>query len=170
MESDSEELFVGIIAKLCAEHDPRKRSAIFRAAGVGDRKLAVREAACARQTPDISWPTFTNIFGGTTYYERPVCAKIPGYNTAGCFLTASTMRQPFAPTGIGKPGLILSPPDAALFDTFHVFVDPSVDEEKTKLQYCGIYTMVHAPADVQIDEWHSLPKKVSNFPDPFPSI
>jgi hypothetical protein len=170
MESDSEELFVGIIAKLCAEHDPRKRSAIFRAAGIGDRKLAVREAACARQTPDISWSTFTEIFGGTIYFERPVCAKIPGYNAAGFFLCTLSMRQPFAPTGIGKPGLILSFPGAALSDTFHVLIDPSVDEEKTKLQYCGIYTTVHAPANVQIDEWHSLPRRVSNFPHPCPSI
>ena len=170
IESDSEEFLVGIIAKLSAENDPRKRSAIFRAAGVSDRKPSVREAACARQTPDISWSTFNKIFGGTTYFERPVCAKVPGYNTAGCFLCASAMRQPFAPTGIGKPGLVLSFPGAALINKFHVLVDPSVDGKKTKLQYCGIYTTVHTPADVQIDEWHSLPRRVSNFPYPCPSI
>jgi len=54
--------------------------------------------------------------------------------------------------------VILSSPGEALLDTFHVLVDsPSGDGENNKLQYCGIYTTVHAPANVQIDEWHSLP-------------
>lgn len=60
------------------------------------------------------------------------------------------------------------PPDAVLLedtrDTFHVLIDPSAGY-RTKLLYCGIYTKVRTRhiMEVQPDEWHALPTRVSNF-------
>jgi hypothetical protein len=159
--------FEGIIVKLCASNNSRKRTAIFRAVGVHARKPAPREADCATNTPDISWWTFSQVFGGSPHTERPVCKRVPGYDT-GHFLCANTCAQPFAPTGIGEPGVIFSSPDASLDDTLHVFVGPSKDRFRGSLKYCGIYTVAHAPREVQIDEWHMLPTQASTVPHPFP--
>lgn len=153
-------VFAGIITALCADNSPRNRAAIFGAAEIGNYQLAPREADCARQTPEIPWKTFTRVFGGWLYSERPMGRRLPGYDK-GNFLCAGNVEQPFAPKHIGEPGVILfSPGKLLLEDTrerFHVLVDSSVGETKANLQYCGIYTKVRAPyMEVQIDEWYKL--------------
>lgn len=76
--------------------------------------------------------------------------------------------QPFAPTRVGEPGLILFPPDVVLLedtkDKFHVLVDSSV-RYMTELRYCGVYTKVqtHYIMEVQPDEWYALPEQVINL-------
>ena len=170
-EPEPERAFVGIIAKLCARNGTNNRTAIFRAAGLRDRKLEREEAACARATPDISWMAFCKLFGGAPLSERPTGNRVPGYESdTAHFLCTNSVTQPFAPTCIGGPGVILSSPGATLLRRFHVFIDPSLDGRRTKLRYCGIYTTVHAPMEVQIDEWHALPTKVSTSPHPCPGV
>jgi hypothetical protein len=155
---ENKELFIGIVSALCIDNRPHKRSAIFGAAGLDDYPLTPHEAAFASQTPNIPWKALTGIFGGQVYAERPTGRKVPGYQT----LCLSRCTQPFAPTRIGEPGVIISPPDTALSgDVFHIFVDPSTGEKKVELQYCGLYTKAHEPMGVQLDEWHRLPEKVS---------
>ena len=158
-------VFVGIIAKLCADNSLRNRTAIFSAAGLGDYKLAPQEAICAGQTPNIPWKTFTWVFGGCPYAERPSCKRVPEYEN---FICTSNLTQPFAPMRIGEPGVIFSSPDRALLDTFHVLVD--LGKKKTELQYCGIYTKVHTTLQVRVDEWHAMPINVSEPPYPFPAF
>ena len=162
--------FVGIITALCADNSPRNRAAIFSAAGLGDHQLAPREADCARKTPDISWKAFTNLFGGKVHSEWPMGTRVTGYT--GNIICANKLTQPLAPTRIGEPGVILFLPDTASLDRagkpFHVLVDSSV-RKKVKLRYCGIYTRVHT-MEVQIDEWHALPNKVSNPLHPYPGL
>ncbi|KAH9170578.1 hypothetical protein EDB89DRAFT_2071799 [Lactarius sanguifluus] len=160
-------VFVGIITALCADNSPRNRAAIFSAAEIGDYQLAPQEADCARQTPEIPWKTFTRVFGGWLYSERPMGRRLPGYDR-GNFLCAANVEQPFAPKHIGEPGVILfSPGKVLLEDTrerFHVLVDPSVGETKANLQYCGVYTKVRTPyMEVQIDEWYKLATQVSTI-------
>lgn len=155
------EPFIGIIASLCGDNNPGNRSKIFGEAGLGNYQLAPREVPYAGQTPDIAWKIFASLFGGQVFSERPTGQKVTGYGR-GSFLCPHYITQPFAPTRIGEPGVILSPPDAALVgDIFHVFFDPSPVERKTELLYCGLYAKVHGPMNVQIDEWHSLPEQVS---------
>ncbi|KAH8992350.1 hypothetical protein EDB92DRAFT_1857377 [Lactarius akahatsu] len=160
-------VFAGIITALCADNSPRNRAAIFSAAEIGDYQLASREADCARQTPEIPWKTFTRVFGGWLYSERPMGRRLPGYDK-GNFLCAGNVEQPFAPKHIGEPGVILfSPGKVLLEDTrerFHVLVDSSVGETKANLQYCGVYTKVRTPyMEVQIDEWYKLATQVSKI-------
>jgi hypothetical protein len=163
-DPEPERVFVGIITKLSARNGAANRTAIFRAAGIRDRKLEPQQAACARRTPKISWMDFCKIFGTGLHCERTkVGSSTAGYD-AGHLLCASVVAQPFAPTCVGGPGVILSSPGATLHDRFHVFIDPSPDGRRT-LQYCGIYTTVHDPMEVQVDEWHSLPTKVSTSPN-----
>ncbi|KAH8981456.1 hypothetical protein EDB86DRAFT_432436 [Lactarius hatsudake] len=153
-------VFVGVITALCADNSRRNRAAIFSAAEIGDYQLSPQEADCARQTPEIPWKTFTRVFGGWLYSERPMGRRLPGYDK-GNFLCAGNAEQPFAPKHVGEPGVILfSPGKVLLEDTrerFHVLVDPSVGETKANLQYCGVYTKVRTPyMEVQIDEWYKL--------------
>jgi hypothetical protein len=156
----------GTIATLCADNGPHNRSAIFGAAGLRDHQLTPLETAWARRTPKIPWKFFTRVFGGAPYCERPSTRKVPGYER--CFICTVNVAQPFAPTRVGEPGVILLRPDAVLLedtkDTFHVLVDPSAGK-RTELQYCGIYTKVRTRyiMEVQPDEWHALPRPVSNF-------
>ena len=159
---ENRDAFAGIIARLCADNSAYNRTEIFRAAGVRNYKLTQREAACARKTPGIPWMTFTQVFGGSPYSERPVGStkRSRGYDLRH-FLCTHTPRQPFTPTRIGEPGVILSPPGTALHDTFHLLIDPSMNGRKTNLQYFGIYTTVNTPVDVLIDEWYGLPSQVS---------
>ena len=165
---ENRELFVpGTIATLCTDNSPHNRSTIFGAAGLFDHQLTPLEATWARKTPKMPWKTFTWVFGGIEYCERPLARKVSAYEES--FICTVNVTQPFAPTRVGEPGVILLRPDAVLLedtkDTFHVFVDPSAGN-RTKLQYCGIYTKVQTPyiMEVQPDEWHALPRRVSNFP------
>lgn len=169
---EPERAFVGIIARLCARNGTNSRTAIFRAAGLRDRKLGREEAACARATPGISWMAFCQLFGGSPHIERPMGNRVPGYESdTAHFLCTNARTQPFAPTCIGAPGVIMSSPDATLvFKEFHVFVDPLMDGRYSKLQYCGMYTTVSAPMEVQIDEWHALPNEVSTSTRPCPGV
>ncbi|KAI9453553.1 hypothetical protein BJY52DRAFT_1288610 [Lactarius psammicola] len=161
---ENERGFVGIIAALCADNSPHNRAAIFSAGGLGDYQMAPQEAACARNTPDIPWTAFTNIFGGNLHCERPKGTRVPGY--MGNILCANNLTQPFAPTCIGEPGVILSLPGSALVEDtgerFHVLVDWSVEGKKTKLRYYGIYTVYSPYVEIQIDDWYSLPKQCRN--------
>ena len=168
--------FVGIITALCADNSPPNRAAIFSAAGLGDHQLTPQEADCAGKTPDIPWRTFTRVFGGWLYAERPKGRRLPGYD-AGNFLCANNVSQPFAPKHIGEPGVMFFAPGTALLEdtseTFHLLVDSSVRGTKrgtkTKLRYHGIYTKVHTPyMEVQIDDWYALPNQVSNLLHPCP--
>jgi hypothetical protein len=161
---ENRELFIGIVSALCADNSPRNRSLIFGAAGLGDYQMAPQEATFATQTPNILWKMFSaGYLEDKLYAERPKGRKVPGYHT-GNILCLSYVTQPFAPPRIGEPGVILSPPDAALFgETFHVFVDPSMGEKKTELRYCGLYTSVHGPLGVHFDEWNRLPEQVSSL-------
>ena len=159
------ERFIGIVADLCVDNNPGNRSVVFGRAGLGDYLLAPREATCASQIPEIGWKVFAGLFGGQCYSERPRGRKVPGYRTAN-FLCLKLVTQPFAPTYIGEPGVVLSIPDAALIgNDFHVFVDRSTGEKRMdlrKLHYCGLYSKAHQrPIGVQIDEWHGLPEEVS---------
>ena len=156
---------VGIIAKLCADNSLRNRTAVFSAEGLSDYKLTPQETACAGQTPNIPWKTFAWVFGGWRNSERPICNKVPEYEN---FVCTSNPTQPFAPARIGEPGVIFSSPGAALLDTFHVLVD--LGKKKTELRYCGIYTKVQIPFQVQVDEWHTMSSKVSNPPHHLPGI
>ena len=158
-------VFVGIVANLCADNSLRNRTAVFSAAGLGDYKLTPQEAACASQTPNIPWKTFTSVFGGLPYCERPMCKKVPEYENSVC---TSNLTQPFAPTRIGEPGVIFSFPGAALLDTFHVLVD--LGKKKTELRYCGIYTKVQIPFQVKVYEWSAMPINVSDPSNPFPGV
>ena len=158
-------VFVGIVAKLCADNSLRNRTAVFSAAGLGHYKLTPPEAACASRTPNIPWKTFTWVFGGGVYCERPMCKKVPEYEN---FVCTSNLTQPFAPTRIGEPGVIFSFPGAALLDTFHVLVD--LGKKKTELRYCGIYTKVQIPFQVKVYEWSAMPINVSDPSNPFPGV
>ena len=151
--------FASILGALSNDNGTRNRAAIFGAAGFFDFQLTAVQVTCARNTPGIPWKTFTNLFGGTLYAERPVGKTVPGYER---FLCTNDEAQPHAPTRPGEPGVILSPPGAASLDIFHVLVDPSPGGKKTAsaLQYCGIYRTVQS-MEVQVDEWHALPKMVS---------
>ena len=124
-DTEPERAFVGIIAKLCARNRRgNNRTAIFRAAGLRDRKLEPEEAACASRTPDISWMDFCKLFGSVLNCERPTGNRVPGYESdTAHFLCTFSVTQPFAPTCIGGPGLILSSPGATLLNQFHVFID-----------------------------------------------
>ena len=153
--------FVGIIAQLCADNSTHNRREIFRAAGVRNHKLARREVACARKTPDIPWITFTRIFGGSPHSERPMGSRTFRRYDPGHFVCTNTSRQPFTPTRIGEPGVILSRPGESLHETFHLLVDLSTNGRRSKLRYCGVYITVNAPVDVQVDDWHALPPQVS---------
>ena len=135
----------------------RNRAAILSAAGLGDHQFTAQEATRIRSTPNIPWKTFTSLFGGIFHAERPVCRKVPGYER---FLCTNDETQPLAPTRPGEPGVILSPPGAPSLDMFHVLVASRVRGKKTALQYCGIYRTVQS-MEVQVDEWHALPKMVS---------
>lgn len=172
-EPGPERAFVGIITRLCARNGTNNRTAIFRAAGLRDRKLGREEAACASATPEISWLEFCQLFGGVFFTERPMGNRVPGYGSdTAHFLCTNARTQPFAPTRIGGPGVILSSPDAPtlVFKQFHVFADPLLDGRRSKLKYCGMYTTVNAPMEVQVDEWHALPTKVSTSPRPRPGV
>ncbi|KAI9443155.1 hypothetical protein H4582DRAFT_1922771 [Lactarius indigo] len=157
---ENREVFVGTIAALCADNSLSNRSAIFSAAGLCDHQLAPLEAEWATKTPSIPWLTFQRAFGGFLYSERPTANKIKAY--AGSFLCTNKITQPFAPTCVGEPGVILFHPGMVLLEdakeTFHVLVDPSMGR-RTELQYYGIYTKVHIPyiLEAQPDEWHALP-------------
>ncbi|KAH9058284.1 hypothetical protein EDB87DRAFT_1626802 [Lactarius vividus] len=159
---ENREVFDGIVTTLCADNSPRNRATIFSAAGLRSYQLAPREAALARKTPEISWRAFTNLFGGSVYSERPMGIKTPGYWKN--MICASKVIQPFVPTHIGEPGVLLYHLDsdtAALLETrkFHVLVDSSV-RRKNSLKYCGVYTRVHTPnLEVQVGEWHALPRE-----------
>ena len=163
---DNEEVFVGTVAALCADNSSRNRSAIFSLAGLCDHQLTSLEAAWDKKTPDMPWLTFAKVFGRTLYSERPLAEKVKGY--VGSFLCTNNVVQPFAPKRVGEPGVILFPPGTVLLEDtkerFHVLVDLSADQ-RTRLQYRGIYTKVHTPSimEVQPDEWHALPRQVSNF-------
>lgn len=154
------EAFVGTVAALCADRHSRNRSEIFNTLGFCNHLLTLEEAAEAKKTPDIPWLTFTRVFGGNMFSERPMAQKVPAYR--GSFLCTNELTQPFAPTRVGEPGVIMFFPGTVLLEdtkeTFHVLVDPSI-RARTKLQYCGIYTKVRTPymMEVQPDEWHALP-------------
>ncbi|KAH8981459.1 hypothetical protein EDB86DRAFT_2975762 [Lactarius hatsudake] len=135
---ESREAFDGIVAALCADNS--NRAAIFSAAGLRNYRLAPREAALARRTPEMAWRAFTDVFGGSLHSERPMSTKVFGYK--GNMICASKVTQPFAPTHTGEPGVLLfhlSSSTSALLETeaFHVLVDSSV-RRKTGLKYCGV--------------------------------
>ncbi|KAF8274345.1 hypothetical protein EI94DRAFT_852065 [Lactarius quietus] len=159
-KQENGDIFNGVLSALCNDNSPRNRAAIFSASGLDDYQLAQQEVAHARNTPDIPWPTFTSIFGGSLHSERPICRRVPGYNK-GNFICADNIAQPFAPKRIGEPGVILFAPGLELLedikDTFHVLVDSSAGPRKTRLRYCGVYTKVRTPyMEVAFHEWRSL--------------
>ncbi|KAH9070764.1 hypothetical protein EDB83DRAFT_2368090 [Lactarius deliciosus] len=132
---ESREAFDGIVAALSQ-------------AGLRNYRLAPREAALARRTPEMPWRAFAHVFGGALHSERPI----------------ARMAQPFAPAHTGEPGVLLfhlSSSTSTLLETeaFHLLVDSSV-RRKNSLKYCGVYTRVHTPnVEVQVGEWHALPSE-----------
>ncbi|KAF8268675.1 hypothetical protein EI94DRAFT_1126106 [Lactarius quietus] len=154
------DIYNGVFSALCNDNSPQSRTAIFSTSGLDDYQLAPQEAACARMTPNIPWLTFTRIFGGILFSERPICRKIRGYDT-GNFICTDNITQPFAPKRIGEPGVILFAPGIKLLedvmDTFHVLINSPAGPKKTRLRYCGKYTKVRAPCmEVSRTDWLSL--------------
>ena len=101
------------------------------------------EAVLAKETPGITWDTFSKMFGGNSRTEWPEGRKIPGYNK---FLCAHVVAQPFVPTSPGKPGLVIRPPATISTveddnQSFHVFSSTTHDY----LHYYGEYTRVNLP-------------------------
>jgi len=159
-------VFAGTIASLCADRNTRNHTAVLNAVGLYDYRLAPPEVVCAGRTPKMTWKMFRQVFGGWMNAERPMGKRISDY--MGNTLCPHRATQPFAPTRIGNPGVIFFTRGKALLEDtlerFHVFVDNSMGRTKTKLQYCGVYTKVKTPSlEVQVDEWHGLPERVSKL-------
>ncbi|KAI0297561.1 hypothetical protein B0F90DRAFT_1738100 [Multifurca ochricompacta] len=157
--------FPHIVANLCTDNTIRNRAALFRKVGLNNYPLTPSEASRASRTPNMSWRTFSKVFGGTLMAERPCCRRVEGY---GNFLCTNNMAQPFAPRFPGEPGVILYFQDADTVETtnemFHLLVSPSAARaDCSLLRYSGIYTRVPLRhTALGADEWLSLSSACRN--------
>ena len=129
---------------------------IFTRVGVIPLELTRDEVVRAKETPRISWRTFSTIFGGRPRSEWPQCDRIPAYKK---ILSAHIRAQPYVPTAPGKPGLVICLPTTVWTPldnghTFHVF-----SSHDSLLQYQGEYAMPR-PRQVELD-WNDLSANVS---------
>ncbi len=112
-------------------------------------------------TPRIQRSTLSKIFGRFARLEWPECDLRPNYRH---FFCAEVVAQPFAPTCIGDPGLVVFGPTWTASDApqddeenrvFHAFVSAP---NGALLNYVGDYTKV--PILQTHIEWSLLPMTV----------
>jgi hypothetical protein len=112
-------------------------------AGFTPLKLTPAEVIRSEETPGLTWGDACGLFGGCRRAEWTECQKIPGYRDK-TFLCADHRAQPFLPTGIGEPGLILCPPTGSYTpeDDNVAFQVLSCSPQDNLLYYQGEYTKV----------------------------
>jgi hypothetical protein len=150
-------------------HTPVARELLLREAGVPpSMAMTPEDHDLVAITPDFNSRTFTNLFGGSSYNERPksgVCDTL-------CINTGS---QPYAPQSPGASGLVFLYPDAVVpedtCETFLLFFNMNPKQSRTnerQIRYLGTYTKVpFVPATVEPEEWLSLPVGAS---EKFPAL
>jgi hypothetical protein len=133
-------------------------------------QLKPQDAALADATPDVTPARFTVLFGGHPMHERPNAR-------ARNILCVDPVVQPYAPSSPGESGVIFFAPGTILheddFPSFHIFLNISpqtTNGTKRSFYYLGAYCKVpSASKTVEVEEWLSLPVRVSTTSLPLPA-
>jgi hypothetical protein len=132
----------------------------FARAGLEPLALTRDEVARARDTPGVSFTTFSQKIRTPWRSEWGVSEMIPGYKK---YLCADFVAQPYVPMTPGKPGIVIRPPttvwtvqdDDRMATVFQLF---SRTQSHETLEYRGEYTSV---PDIRIEfDWFDLPYQV----------